>query len=246
MDRELRAVDSENKKNLQSDAWRMIQLNKSLSSPAHPYHHFSTGNLQTLKVEPEKQGVDVRSEFIRFYETHYSANRMKLVVLGQDSLEDMEQWVISLFSDVNNKDLPPNRWDGVQPFSAGDMGMQISAKPVMDSRSIDVCFPFMDEENLSASQPSRYISHLIGHEGPGSILSYIKAKGWANSLSAGAMPVCPGTAFFTISVRLTQEGLLKQREIVKAILQYIAMIKEGEPQQWIFDEMKAVAEVDFR
>jgi insulysin len=246
VDRELRAVDSENKKNLQSDAWRMIQLNKSLSSPAHPYHHFSTGNFETLKVEPEKRGLDVRSEFIRFYETHYSANRMKLVILGQDSLDDMEQWVSSLFSDVKNKELPPNRWDGVQPYSGDDMGVQVSVKPVMDSRSIDICFPFMDEEHLDASQPSRYVSHLIGHEGPGSILAYIKAKGWANGLSAGAMPVCAGTAFFTISIRLTQEGLLKHHEIVKVIFQYIAMIKEGEPQQWIFDEMKAMAEVDFR
>lgn len=246
MDRELRAVDSENKKNLQSDAWRMIQLNKSLSNPAHPYHHFSTGNLQTLKIEPEKRGLDVRSEFIRFYETHYSANRMKLVVLGQDSLDEMEQWVSELFSDVKNKDLPPNRWDDVQPFSAADMGTQVFAKPVMDSRSIDIFFPFMDEEHLYASQPSRYISHLIGHEGPGSILAYIKAKGWANGLSAGAMPVCPGSSFFTISIRLTKEGLQQYREVLKVIFEYIAMIKEREPEEWIFDEMKAVANVDFR
>lgn len=239
-------MDSENKKNLQSDAWRMIQLNKSLSNPAHPYHHFSTGNLQTLKIEPEKRGLDVRSEFIRFYETHYSANRMKLVVLGQDSLDEMEQWVSELFSDVKNKDLPPNRWDDVQPFSAADMGTQVFAKPVMDSRSIDIFFPFMDEEHLYASQPSRYISHLIGHEGPGSILAYIKAKGWANGLSAGAMPVCPGSSFFTISIRLTKEGLQQYREVLKVIFEYIAMIKECEPEEWIFDEMKAVANVDFR
>lgn len=246
LDRELRAVDSENKKNLQSDAWRMIQLNKSLSNPAHPYHHFSTGNLQTLKIEPEKRGVDVRSEFIKFYEKHYSANRMKLVVLGRDSLDEMEQWTSELFSDVKNKDLQPNRWDDVQPFSAADMGIQVFAKPVMDSRSIDIFFPFMDEEDLYASQPSRYISHLIGHEGPGSILAYIKAKGWANGLSAGTMPVCPGSSFFTISIRLTKEGLQRYREVMKTIFQYIAMIKESEPEQWIFDEMKAVANVDFR
>lgn len=246
LDRELRAVDSENKKNLQSDSWRIIQLNKSLSNPGHPYHHFSTGNLQTLKVDPEKRGVDVRSEFIRFYQTHYSANRMKLVVLGRDSLDEMEQWVASLFRDVKNKDLPPHRWDGAQPFSAADMGMQVFVKPVMDTRSVDISFPFMDEEHLHASQPSHYISHLIGHEGPGSILAYIKAKGWANGLSAGAAPVCAGTAFFTISVRLTKEGLLQYREVVKAIFQYIAMIKERDPERWIYDEMKATAEVDFR
>jgi insulysin len=246
LDRELRAVDSENKKNLQSDAWRLMQLNKSLSNPAHPYHHFSTGNLQTLRDDPQKRGIDVRSEFIDFHKKHYSANRMKLVVLGRESLDDMETWVGELFSQVQNKDLPQQRWDNVQPLAPESLCTQVFAKPVMDSRSLDIYFPFLDEEDLYESCPSRYISHLIGHEGPGSILAYIKAKGWANGLSSGAMPICPGSAFFTISVRLTEDGLLHYREVVKTIFQYIAMIKERTPEQWIFDEMKNLAEVDFR
>ncbi|KAJ5536000.1 Peptidase M16 core [Penicillium frequentans] len=246
LDRELRAVDSENKKNLQSDLWRLMQLNKSLSNPKHPYHHFSTGNLQTLKEDPQKRGLEVRSEFIRFYEKHYSANRAKLVVLGRESLDTLEQWVSELFSDVENKSLTQNRWDDVQPFSEADMCTQVFAKPVMDSRSMDMYFPFLDEEDMNDTQPSRYISHLIGHEGPGSVLSYLKAKGWANGLSAGAMPICPGSAFFTISVRLTPEGLKLHQEVAKVIFEYIAMIKEREPEQWIFDEMKNLAEVDFR
>jgi insulysin len=246
LDRELRAVDSENKKNLQSDLWRLMQLNKSLSNPKHPYHHFSTGNLQTLKEDPQKRGLEVRSEFIRFYEKHYSANRAKLVVLGRESLDTLESWVEELFADVENKNLSQNRWDDVQPFSEEDMCTQVFAKPVMDSRSMDMYFPFLDEENLTDVQPSRYISHLIGHEGPGSVLSYLKAKGWANGLSAGAMPICPGSAFFTVSVRLTPEGLNQYQEVAKVIFEYIAMIKEREPEQWIFDEMKNLAEVDFR
>ncbi|KAI5283159.1 Insulinase (Peptidase M16), partial [Ascosphaera acerosa] len=54
LDRELHAVDSENKKNLQSDPWRLSQLAKAVSSPEHPYHHFSTGNLQTLRDDPKE------------------------------------------------------------------------------------------------------------------------------------------------------------------------------------------------
>ncbi|RWW24195.1 hypothetical protein GW17_00011531 [Ensete ventricosum] len=41
--REIKAVDSENQKNLLSDGWRMSQLQKHLSSKNHPYHKFSTG-----------------------------------------------------------------------------------------------------------------------------------------------------------------------------------------------------------
>lgn len=223
-----------------------MQLNKSLSNPSHPYSHFSTGNLQTLKEEPQKRGLEVRSEFIQFYEKHYSANRAKLVILGRETLDVLEKWVWELFADVENKNLPQNRWDNVQPFSEADMCTQVFAKPVMESRSMDMYFPFLDEETLNDTQPSRYISHLIGHEGPGSVLSYLKAKGWANGLSAGAMPICPGSAFFTISVRLTPEGLKLYQEVAKVIFEYIAMIKEREPEQWIFDEMKNLAEVDFR
>lgn len=82
-DRELRAVDSEHKKNLQSDSWRLFQLEKNLSSPDHPYHQFGTGNLETLEEAPGREGIDVRDELIKFHSKYYSANIMKLVILGR-------------------------------------------------------------------------------------------------------------------------------------------------------------------
>ncbi|KAF2235935.1 LuxS/MPP-like metallohydrolase [Viridothelium virens] len=246
LDRELQAVDSENKKNLQSDVWRLHQLTKALSNPQHPFHTFSTGNLDTLKHEPLKRGVRIRDEFIKHYEKHYSANRMKLVVLGKESLDELESWVEEFFSPVVNKDLPQNRWDHVHPFTAKELITQVFAKPVMDARSIDLYFPYPDEEHLFDSHPSRYLSHLIGHEGPGSILSLLKAKGWANSLSSGVMPVCPGSAFFTMSIRLAEDGLREYKEVLKIIFQYISMLKETLPQKWIFEEMKEMTEVEFR
>ena len=246
LDRELRAVDSENKKNLQSDNWRLSQLDKSLSNPRHPYHQFSTGNLQTLRDEPRKRGLDIRSEFIKFHDKYYSANRMKLVVLGKEPLDELESWVSELFAEVKNKDLPQNRWDHEQPYSTDDLLKQISAKPVMDSRTLDIMFTYQDEDHLYKSHPSRYVSHLIGHEGPGSILAYIKSKGWANRLSAGPMTVCPGSGLFNISIGLTTHGFAQYQEVVKAVFQYIAVMKQAGPQEWIVDEVKEMNQVDFR
>jgi len=246
LDRELKAVDSENKKNLQSDMWRLHQLSKSLSNPKHPSCHFSTGNLQTLRDEPLARGVKIRDEFIRFHTEQYSANRMKLVVLGRETLEQMQSWVEELFADVRNKDLPPNRWDGIPPYTDKELLTQVNAKPVMDTRSLDLYFPYQDEEEMYESQPGRYLSHLIGHEGPGSILSYIKAKGWATELSSGSYPLCPGSAFFTVDIKLTPEGLKHYREVIKTVFQYISIVRESGPQEWIFDEVKGMAEVDFK
>ena len=93
LDRELQAVDSENKKNLQSDPWRLQQLNKSLSGKQHPFHKFSTGNYKVLHDDPIERGVKIRDAFINFYKKHYSANRMKLAVLGMETLDELEAWV---------------------------------------------------------------------------------------------------------------------------------------------------------
>ena len=223
-----------------------MQLDKTLSNPKHPYHHFSTGNLQTLRDEPRKRGVEIRKEFIDFHHKHYSANRMKLVVLGKESLEQLESWVVELFSSVKNKDLPRNRWESALPYGSDQVLTQVFAKPVMDTRSLDFSFTYQNEERLYETHPGRYLSHLIGHEGPGSILAYIKAKGWANGLSAGGMDVCPDSGLFHISIRLTPEGLKEYKKIVEVVFQYIALIKQSGPQQWVMDELKAMGEVDFR
>lgn len=46
--RELNAVDSEHKKNHQSDMWRIFQLNKHLSVDGHPWRKFGSGNKDSL------------------------------------------------------------------------------------------------------------------------------------------------------------------------------------------------------
>ncbi|CAG8650489.1 11693_t:CDS:10, partial [Funneliformis caledonium] len=86
-DREICAVDSENKKNLQSDHRRIYQLERSLSDPKHLYSKFGTGNLKTLKEDPIKQGLNIRDELLKFHDQYYSANIMKLIVLGHPFTE---------------------------------------------------------------------------------------------------------------------------------------------------------------
>jgi insulysin len=76
-------VHLEHKKNLQNDGWRLHELEKSLTNPNHPYSKFGTGNLRTLKYNPEEMGLNIRDELLRFHDTYYSANIMKLCVLGK-------------------------------------------------------------------------------------------------------------------------------------------------------------------
>ena len=246
LDRELKAVDSEYKKNLQSDTWRLRQVSKALSNPSHPYCGFSTGSYKTLHDDPITRGVKIRDQFIAFHSKHYSANIMKLVVLGRESLDTLESWVEEIFSHVPNKDLPRKRWDHVPIYMGNELLTQTFARPVFQSRSLNLSFLYRDEEEFYESHPASYIGHLIGHEGPGSIYAYTKAKGWVNEITAGESTLCAGSALFDISVELTEDGLKNYKEVAKIIFQYIAMIRGQPPEHWVVDEQIRMSEVEFR
>ena len=89
MERELHAVDSEHRKNLSSDAWKLMQLGKSLSNPEHPNSKFSTGNYDILYEAPTRRGAHPRELLMNFHDKHYSANLMKLAILGTQPLEEL-------------------------------------------------------------------------------------------------------------------------------------------------------------
>jgi insulysin len=54
-----------------------------------------------------------------------------------------------------------------------------------------------------------YLGHLIGHEGPGSLLSELKSRGWVNLVVAGQKAGAKGFMFFVVNVDLTEEGIGK-------------------------------------
>ena len=90
--RELKAVDSEHRKNVQSDLWRVFQVAKALSRPGHPYAKFGSGNLYSLTY----------------------AGRAKAKLLGSTSEPASTQ------VDVNN--VPPNAFNEVEASLQGEDG----------------------------------------------------------------------------------------------------------------------------
>jgi insulysin len=244
-DREIRAVDSENKKNLQNDTWRLYQLDKSLSNPTHPYHKFSTGNLQTLGEVPESQGIDVREELLKFYKDSYSANLMKLAVIGREDLNTLEKWVVEKFTEVPNFNTAKPTFEGAV-FTPNELQKLIKAKPIMTKNKLSLSFTVPDHEQNWDVQSSHYFSHLIGHEGEGSILSYLKEQGWANSLSAGGYTISQGNSTFGVDVDLTEKGLQHYEDVLYTIFQYLDIVRNEEPHQWIYEELKEISEMNFK
>lgn len=101
--REINAVDSENKRNLQDDSRRVLQLERSLSAPGHPWLAFGTGNIDSLTSAARKKAIDeqwdsdtilpdgdggpvgreTRRRLMEWVEQQYCSGRMTLAILGR-------------------------------------------------------------------------------------------------------------------------------------------------------------------
>jgi insulysin len=242
--REIKAVDSENQKNLLSDGWRIRQLQKHLSKEDHPYHKFSTGNMDTLHVRPQAKGVDTRSELIKFYEEHYSANIMHLVVYGKESLDKIQDLVERMFQEIQNTNKVVPRFPG-QPCTADHLQILVKAIPIKQGHKLGVSWPVTPSIHHYDEAPSQYLGHLIGHEGEGSLFHALKTLGWATGLSAGEGEWTLDYSFFKVSIDLTDAGHEHMQEILGLLFNYIQLLQQTGVCQWIFDELSAICETKF-
>lgn len=109
-EREINAVNSEHEKNIPVDNWRIRQVSKSLAKPNHPYSKFGSGNKNTLYLTPLEKQIHVRDKLMKFHRQWYSSNIMCLAVFGKESLDELENMVISKFLPIQNKDVKLPVW----------------------------------------------------------------------------------------------------------------------------------------
>ncbi|XP_063610244.1 insulin-degrading enzyme-like isoform X2 [Penaeus indicus] len=245
VDREVNAVNSEHEKNLQNDYWRLTQLEKATADPTHDFSKFNTGNKETLDIIPKEKGVNVRDALLEFHKKWYSSNIMALAILGKESLEELQTMVLELFSEVENKNVTVPEWKS-HPFGPEQCRKYGQVVPVKDIRNLYITFPIPDLHPHYKTAPGHYLGHLIGHEGPGSLLSYLKGCGWVNSLVGGQKSGAKGFAFFVVNVDLTEEGIEHVQDIVTAVFQYLNLLRREGSQEWVFEECKDLSAMTFR
>jgi insulysin len=256
--RELNAIESENAKNLQSDTFRIFQMNKSRANPNHPFSKFSTGNKKTLLDDTQAQNIDLRSELIKFYDRYYSANQMTLAIVAPLEINELQKLVQSSFSDIPNRGIgkPEEAWKGILPFKYDEyiipsFGYIVEVVPVQEIRQVTVAWPFLykseaDLTDARLEKASNYVAHLLGHEGPGSLLSYLKRRGWANSIAAATEEELSDFETFEIVVGLTRQGLVEVESVIEAIYSYLSMLRDRSIPNYIFEEVLQLAELQWR
>ncbi len=148
-----------------------MQLFRSEANTNSPLCRFATGNLATLNFP------STRDDLLAFHQQFYSANLMRVVLYSDQSLDSLEASLKSHFLDIPDKALPvPDYSHAPKAYDKQNLGFLYKIVPVMnkDTLLLKWVLPRSLEREID-TKPDRYISHLLGHEGPNSLLSKLLA-----------------------------------------------------------------------
>lgn len=100
------------------------------------------------------------------------------------------------------------------------------------------------------SKPHHYVAWIIGHEGKGSLISYLRKKMWCLDIVSGnsesGFEHSSMYALFRLSLVFTDEGYKHLEEVLDAIFSFINLLKRDGSQKRIYDEIKQIEDSNFR
>ena len=265
VERELRAIDSEYRNGKTSDAWRNYQFLKAVSNQRHPFAKFGCGNYETLTSQGSPVG-----ELRKFWEKYYTTSNMRLAVVGRSSLDALQKSVERTFGELAHSDEPPRRVK-INPssplfpqenaiygpnnpaFGSEQLGKIREIIPLMETRNVKILFstPPMDDPVLKKNKPYRVLSHLLGHESPGSLHAMMNDMGVLMGLTSGVAVDTSDFSLFSLSLSLTPKGMKELDLVLSLVFQWIALIRKAALEQpdlmaKYHNELRQIAKTNFR
>lgn len=237
--RELNAIDQEFAQGFNNEDMREYQVLKELASPLHPFSRFQTGNSQSL--------AKATTENLRkWFETHYSANLMRLYVLSSDPIEKIRKEVVEDFSGIPNHHL--KRFQNTNAlFTKQVLGHLVRIEPKNASQTLTLTWAVPFDVSLDLkSHPADLLCTAIGYEGKNSLLSSLKRDGLADGLGCGGNEIASETYLFYIEIKLTSKGIKELDTVIERVFSTIHMIEKTPFPQYLFDDYSQMLRTSYQ
>ncbi|KAJ1673145.1 metalloprotease, partial [Spiromyces aspiralis] len=236
VEREAKAVDSEFNNNINNDVWHAFRLNCLMSKLGHPVSKFNIGNYETLVGYAKLRGLDLREELVKFYEKYYSADIMKLAVVGSQSLDQLTEWVVKKFAPIKSRG---NAVEPVEdPFGSEQVGKMARLKLNNEGYVLNLLFPLPNLRHMYRECPIGYVENLLSYEGEGSLFSYLEQKGWIKWISSYNHNLAGYSCNLVIAVSMTELGYKNYQKVICDIFSYINLLQQGQLSEEYFNDTK--------
>ncbi|UTC24197.1 insulinase family protein [Candidatus Comchoanobacter bicostacola] len=238
VERERNAVNAEFEMNKSNDGWRMYHVNNITANPKHPGSRFTIGDLNTLSDHGEQSLLE---NLKLFYKQHYIANNMYFVSVSPRYSEGQKAMIIDKLSMIRegNKSLPITEHKFNQ--SAGSL---LKIKTLREMNTLEVQFSIPRDTRFQ-SPALAYLSHILGHEGPGTLTEVLKRQDLIQSLGVSSNHLSDIESVFSVSLELTQLGSSQIDYVLSSLHDYLELIKRNGVESWRFYEMQRSGMLDY-
>eukprot|EP00754_Rhynchopus_humris_P048501 Rhum_TRINITY_DN7824_c0_g2::Rhum_TRINITY_DN7824_c0_g2_i1::g.24854::m.24854/K01408/IDE, ide; insulysin len=227
--REVSAVNAEHEKNIDSEYWRLSQLESDLADPRTPVHGFGTGSLATLNATGAMPALRV------FHNASYATDNLAVAVIAPAPLDDLERLVRRLFgplprSTAHQSPEVSAPAQARQPYGPGFAGRITYVEPLSAGaagRRLVVRWPV--PVALDGSNPRGEVaSFLLAQEGAGGLAAVLKEAGYATGVEGGVVEPTSAPTWYArlgVAVDLTEKGEANLAAVVDAVYAYLALYR---------------------
>jgi protease III len=241
-DKERNAVNAEWSKNRDQDNWILYTLSGITANPESPRSRFSTGNLETLA---DKKDSKLQDEVKAFYKRYYSANNMRLTLVGKQSIAELKTLADKYFASIANRNIEIPKVT-IAGLTQAQMGKSIRYQSIQDLKKIVIHFPIKDNKEQWRLKPTELVSTILGSEEEGTVCEQLRKEGLANSVAVSAHPDIYGPdGYLDINVDLTDLGVKNPDNVIASVFAYVNMVKKQGINELYFRELQAMSAKNF-
>lgn len=241
MDRELNAVHSEFQQLQQKELHRYDQVLRHTANSRHPFSGFHSGSKVSLRDIPRAKRLNVRTSLIEFYRKYYSSNLMSLCVVAPYAVDQLQNWVVELFSDIENRNAPSpsEEYSSISPFPPNLPVRKILIESTSPAATLQLSWLIPSSLKHYRSKPIGLILLLFNNMGDGSLSSFLKCKGWALKIQTRHLE-SRNFGVLHLMVALTKEGFDQMEEIISSVYSYIRLLGATDIPTRIFEDEKLI------
>lgn len=156
-------------------------------------------------------------------------------------LNDMER-IAKSFKEIKNRNAKIPYVDCPIPYGPEESTRLFRMQSPTEEPQIRVTWCLPSYKDKITKIALKYFSELFGHQGPKSIIAYLKKEGLARSLDCRKKTIDNVTKF-DVTVQLTNEGYAKYFHVVEVIFQFAHNVREAGPQENFANELNALGKL---
>ncbi|MDX8431262.1 MAG: insulinase family protein [Candidatus Algichlamydia australiensis] len=238
MGRELKAVNQEHEKSKESDPWQWYLIFKETGNQNHPNRQYNCGTAETLgKIPP--------NELRAWFQNHYNANQMSLVVYSAMEMDELKKLVVANFSPIKNTALLAPDHVGKLTSSAQE-GHITYIKPISDLRTLRLVWDLpADLSDDLENHTANFLAYILSTTTKGSLTSKLKQEELAEFIYADRDQETKDHSLFTINIDLTKYGISNADQAIERVFEMLASLKAEGIHPYLFDEMQKMSEIHY-